>query len=248
MGLFLGYDPGGEGKHGVVSVRIARDGTYSDMDADCLCDASEVRAWLLEHPTAVALGIDTLLAWSWSGARPCDDLLRKHYKKAPFMPSDCIYREPDCVYCENGLSELHRVAAKRRTTASVVAQNSLYSAMTLNGALVAIAARKDRPEFPVVESHPKLLLRAAGGIGPARDHLVKGYSELLHKGNRHRARDDGPLVHEDHKADAFVAAWCASCWHFKQWTTDLYGPTPNEKYHFPAGPAVYPWPEPVGAS
>ena len=28
MELFLGHDPGGEGKHGLVSVRIARDGTY----------------------------------------------------------------------------------------------------------------------------------------------------------------------------------------------------------------------------
>ena len=241
MDLFLGYDPGGEGKHGVVSVKIARDGTYSDMEADCLGDAADVRAWLSGHPTAVTLGIDTLLAWSWSSARPCDDLLQKRYKKAPFKASDCIY-------CKNGLRELQQVADKRRTTASVVAQNSLYSAMTLNGALVAIAARKDRPEFPVVESHPKLLLRAAGGIGPARDHLVKGYSKLLHEGEHHRARKDGPLVHEDHKADAFVAAWCASRWHFKQWTTDLYDLTPSEKYHFPAGRAAYPWPEPGGAS
>ena len=31
MELFLGYDPGGKGKHGVVSVRIARDGTYGDI-------------------------------------------------------------------------------------------------------------------------------------------------------------------------------------------------------------------------
>ena len=78
----------------------------------------------------------------------------KRYDKATFKASDCIYREPDCVYCENGLNELHRAADKRRTSDSVVAQNSLYSAMTLNGALVAMAAREDRPEFPVFESHP----------------------------------------------------------------------------------------------
>ena len=248
MELFLGYDPGGEGKHGVVSVRIARDGTHCDMEADRLADATNVRAWLRERPTAVALGIDTLLAWSWSGSRPCDNRLRKRYDKATFKASDCIYREPDCVYCENGLNELHRAADKRRTSDSVVAQNSLYSAMTLNGALVAMAAREDRPEFPVFESHPKLLLRAAEGIGAAREHLVKGYSEALHEGKPHWVRKERHEVHEDHMADAFVAAWCASRWHFKQWTTDLYGPTPCEDYHFPAGPAVYPWPEPVGAS
>ena len=248
MELFLGYDPGGKNTHGVVSVRIARDGTYSDMDAKCLRDATNVKAWLREHPTAVALGIDTLLAWSCSGARPCDDVLRRHYKKAPFMASDCIYREPDCVYCENGLRGLHRVADKRRTTASVVAQNSLYSAMTLNGALVAVAARKDRPEFPLVESHPKLLLRAAEGIKAAREHLVKGYSEALHEGKTHWVSKEGHEVHEDHMADAFVAAWCASRWYFEQWTIDLYDLTPSEGYYFPAGRAVYPRPEPMPAS
>lgn len=247
MELFLGYDPGGTRKHGVAAVRIASDGTYGDMEVKRLRDATAVRGWLRQHPTAVALGIDTLLAWSWNGSRPCDDLLRKHYDKTTFKASDCIDGEEGCVYCENGLRELRRIAAERRTSASVVAQNSLYSAMTLNGALVATAAREHTPEFPLIESHPKLLLRAAGGIGPTRDCLVDGYSEALHKGDPHRARDGGPLVHEDHMADAFVAAWCASRWHFKQWATDLYDLTPSEGYCLPAGRAVYPWPEPVGA-
>ena len=239
MELFLGYDPGGEDKHGVVSVRIARDGTYSDIEAKRLRDATEVRAWLRGRSAAVALGIDTLLAWSWSGRRPCDDRLRERYKESSVRNHMVT---PDCRYCENGRRELRRVDAdpKKRITASVVAQNSLYSAMTLNGALVAMAAREGRPEFPVVESHPKLLLRAAGGIGPARDHLVKGYSEALCRGKCHKT-EDGLKVHEDHMADAFVAAWSASRWHFKQWTTDLYDLTPSEGYYFPAGRAVYPW-------
>ena len=248
MKLFLGYDPGGEDKHGVVSVRIARDGTYSDLVAKCLRDATEVRAWLRNHPTAVAFGIDTLLAWSWSGTRPCDDLLRERYSDSRTITT---IGARGCIHCENCLSELRRVQAKPewRNSKSVVSQNSLYSAMTLNGALVAMAARDDRPEFPVVESHPKLLLRAAERIlGPARDHLVKGYSELLHQGDPHKTGKDRIEVHEDHMADAFVAAWCASRWYFKQWTTDLYDLTPSEGYYFPAGRAVYPWPEPVGAS
>lgn len=240
MEMFLGYDPGGEDKHGAVSVRIARDGTYSDIEAKRLRDATQVKAWLREHPTAVALGIDTLLAWSSSGRRPCDDSLRERYRESKII--DHIVTE-GCCCCENSRVD----AAKKRITASVVAQNSLYSAMTLNGALVAMAAREGRPEFPVVESHPKLLLRAADGIGPARDHLVKGYSEALCRGKCQKTEDD-LKVHEDHMADAFVAAWCASRWHFEQWTTDLYDLTPREGYYFPAGRAVYPWPEPVEAS
>ena len=244
MKLFLGYDPGGEGKHGVVSVRIARDGTYSDLDAKCLRDATQVKAWLREHPTAVALGIDTLLAWSCSGARPCDDLLRERYSDSK---SITFIDAKGCVHCENGLGELRRVQAKPewRNSSSVVSQNSLYSAMTLNGALVAMAARKGRPEFPLVESHPKLLLHASEGTGAAREHLVNGYAEALCEGKPHVARSYGPRVHEDHMADAFVAAWSASRWHFKQWTTDLYDLAPDEDYYFPAGRAVYPWPEPV---
>ena len=240
--LFLGYDPGGEGKHGVVSVAIARDGSYSDMQAECLRDATKVKDWLSKHPSAVALGIDTLLSWSWSGARPCDDLLRKRYSESKSINSIAL---GDCIYCENDLRELHRREAdpKWRNSKSVVSQNSLCSAMTLNGALVAMAAREHRPEFLLVESHPKLLLRAANSIGPAREHLVTGYAEALCQGEPHVARKDGPRVHEDHMADAFVAAWCASRWHFDQWTTDLYDLTRRERYFFPACGAVYPWPE-----
>lgn len=213
MELFLGYDPGGAKKHGVVSVRIASDGSYGELEAVCLVDAAAVRDWLKQHQTAVALGIDTLLAWCWTGSRPCDGLLRQSYNK----------------------------------TSTVVAQNSLYSAMTINGVLVATEARVGRPEFPLVESHPKLLLRAVGDIGSARSHLERGYYEALHKGKRHAAKDDGSLLHEDHMADAFIAAWCASRWYYKAWTTNLYDLAPNEsEYYFPVGRAVFPWPKPLG--
>ena len=36
MELFLGYDPGGDGKHGVASVRVAADGSFGDLRTDCL--------------------------------------------------------------------------------------------------------------------------------------------------------------------------------------------------------------------
>lgn len=241
--LFLGYDPGGENTHGVVSVTIAQDGTYGDMQPECLPDAAEVRTWLRQHPFAVALGIDTLLAWSWNGSRPCDNSLRQHYYDSRSITS---INAANCRYCRDNLHELCEVQAKPkwRNSKSVVPQNSLYSAMTLNGALVAVEARKHRPELSLVESHPKLLLHAARGIGPARDHLVRGYAEALHKGRI--ARKDGRQLHEDHMADAFVAAWCASRWYFGQWTTDLYDLTSRKRYYFPVSGAVYPWPEAVG--
>ena len=53
----------------------------------------------------------------------------------------------------------------------------------------------------------------------------------------------------DHQADAFIAAWCASRWYFRDpdWTTDLYGVDPDDPLFFPAGPAVYPWPEEINS-
>ena len=193
---FLGYDPGGKDKHGVAAVTIARDGSYNDMQAECLRDATQVKEWLSKHPSAAVLGIDTLLAWSWSGARPCDNLLREHYGECDTINRIAINSiiEEECEYCDNELDEVGRLEddPKWRNSKSVVSQNSLYSAMTLNGALVAMAVREDRPEFPLVESHPKLVLRAARGIGAAREHLVRGHAEALHEGKPHVARKRGP--------------------------------------------------------
>lgn len=194
------------------------------MEAKRLRDATKVKTWLRERLVAVALGIDTLLAWAWSGARPCDDLLRKLYKDSTVI--DHI-ETVGCRYCENGQVD----AAKKQTTASVVAQNSLRSAMTLNGALVAMAAREGRPEFPVVESHPKLLLRAAEGIGPARDHLVKGYSEALCRGKWPRALREAAAQLEaldDHEVPAQIAARLAAI-PLPPRLTDLYRPSDRRR-------------------
>lgn len=80
MTLFLGYDPGGKGAHGVVSAKIDPNGKFlSNPKGKTLRDADHVRAWVRENPSAVAIGIDTLLAWSPSGGRTCDDTLRKKY-------------------------------------------------------------------------------------------------------------------------------------------------------------------------
>lgn len=122
MALFLVYDPGGKGKNGVAAIQVV-SGMPKIVDKATVRDAAEALSWLQAHAkTAVALGIDTLLAWSPKGGRACDDALRRKYGGN-----------------------------------SIVAQNSLYSSMTLNGAIVA-----KRLGLPVYESHPKLLLRASG--------------------------------------------------------------------------------------
>ena len=103
----------------------------------------------------------------------------------------------------------------REHASSVIHQNSLYSSMTINGILVA-----QKLDIPLLaETHPKLLRKA--GLTP--DNLE--VEEI-----------------NDHEADALVAAWCASRWYFKGWQKDLYKENPGDLI-FPAGRAVYPWPE-----
>lgn len=118
---------------------------------------------------------------------------------------------------------------------SIVAQNSLYSAMTVNGAMVA----RDAADLQIrlVESHPKLLVNAALpslGQGAAllqfRDRMLGSATTAIMK------------RHADDMADALTAAWCASRWWYGRWRFDLFV-AHNDALVFPAGAAVYPWPE-----
>ena len=125
--------------------------------------------------------------------------------------------------------------------------------MTINGILVATKAYQELG-LRLVESHPKKLIRAGGGSlsregGQSNGRLLKAKAgDLL--------RDRDPVVRQyntllekedEHQADAFIAAWCASRWYFRDpdWKTDLYGVDPKDPLFFPAGPAVYPWPEDI---
>jgi len=101
---------------------------------------------------------------------------------------------------------------------SVVAQNSLYSAMTLNGAIVA-----RRIGLPVYESHPKLLLKS-NSEATVRDV----YEEAVMKNGT------------DHEGDAIVAAWCAAMGHTRNWTVELYSDIEDD-IELVVPEARYPW-------
>lgn len=187
MTLFLGYDPGGRGKNGVAAIRVVSD-MPKVVDKATLRDAAEALSWLKVYAKiAVALGIDTLLAWSPTGGRACDNALRRKYGGN-----------------------------------SIVAQNSLYSSMTLNGAIVA-----RRLGLPVYESHPKLLLRVSG------ESMIR---EVYH--------DAVPTPEADHEGDAIVAAWCAAMGHYRKWAVDLYVDIEDD-IELVVPEARYPWFEEV---
>ena len=241
MALFFGYDPGGYtggGSNGVVSVEVDEKGVPELLCAATLPDAEEVVAWLngqsQKRGPAKALGIDTLLAWSQKGYRHLDDKLRSHYK------SDGVQQ-----------------------------QNSLDSSMTINGVLVASRAYQALG-LRLAESHPKLLITAGGGHLCRREDKSKtlcraeaGRLLLTQEGGPELIRKYNAVLElgDEHQADAFVAAWCASCWHTKprRWSTDLYAASSD--LVFPACPLAgrgalcrtpdlrdpdrlaYPWPE-----
>ena len=207
MVLFLGYDPGGAGKHGVANADIGPNGAFlTQPEVMTLADAGEVRDWLRQHDSAKAIGVDTLLAWSISGRRACDIALRAHYP-------------------EQALTVIH--------------QNSLFGAMTINGILVAETGRE--LGIPLVESHPKLLLGAALKKDPEGAELAARHRAMLEAAS---ASSEAARAKADHMADALVTAWCASRWWFNRWPDDLYTAIPDD-LTFPAGPALYSWPEPV---
>ncbi|MFG6592651.1 MULTISPECIES: hypothetical protein [Sulfitobacter] len=105
---------------------------------------------------------------------------------------------------------------------SIVAQNSLYSSMTLNGAIVA-----RRLGLPVYESHPKLMLRVSG------ENIIR---EVYH--------DVASSTEADHEGDAIVAAWCAAMGHYREWAFDLYVDIEDD-IELVVPEARYPWFEAV---
>ena len=105
---------------------------------------------------------------------------------------------------------------------NVLSAGSLHGSMLVNGVLVAQGFRS---RMKLIEIHPKAALCVAPG------DIRKKYDETLHKNS-------------EHAADAFLGAWIAAQWLAGGWEVDLFEMLPPEpKTHYPAGEAVYPWPE-----
>ncbi|WP_424929000.1 hypothetical protein [Amaricoccus tamworthensis] len=91
MALFLGYDPGGRGKHGVAAIEVVGKITKV-IEASTTEDAGAALLWLKGFDgEATALGIDTLLAWTLHGDRACDKALRAKYKSRKVITQNSLY-------------------------------------------------------------------------------------------------------------------------------------------------------------
>lgn len=132
-GLFFGYDPGGNDKHGVAALPIRRGVAESPL----VCTkqtAEHVLTWFKERAAqlvgpVLGLGVDTLTYWSGAlnGDRQADRYLRSRYDEV---------------------------------RGSVIWPNSLYGAMSINGMFVLRRLRKTHSRLYATETHPKVLYYA----------------------------------------------------------------------------------------
>ena len=104
-GTVVGYDPGGNGKHGFAKATV-RDGDIVRVTTKTLGYVEDVVASILDIETPIGLGIDTLTCWSTghSGWRPADRWLRHRYpavKKAVVAPGGLFG-----AMCVNGMALL----------------------------------------------------------------------------------------------------------------------------------------------
>lgn len=217
MALFFGYDPGGHGNHGVAALRLEKDESFTGIDEQLRTErCSDVRAalnWFQQseeqsNEVALALGLDTLLAWCRKGDRECDSALRLRRQ----CVTTCFDKTLERAY------EQTKLPCYSDKGGAVIHQNSLRSAMTINGIQLctdlSLRYEKQRKKLCLSEAHPKLLVRMLRGSG-SEERVTGHYASLV---SNPTAKNPN-----DHEADAFIAAWCASQWYYgKPGWIDLY--------------------------
>lgn len=102
-----------------------------------------------------------------------------------------------------------------RSGVKVSTIGSLQGSMLSYGLIAARTVLNKKPNLTLAEANPKPLRRALG-------------------------YDD--LQEDDHGEDAWLAALAAGQWAAGQWKRDLFSEFPSD-YWYPAGAAVYPWPD-----
>ena len=208
-GTVIGYDPGGNRKHGLARATV-RDGNIVNVTTETLCAVEDVVASILNIETPLGLGIDTLTCWGTgqSGWRPADHWLRQRY---------------------------------RDVQNSVVAPNSLYGAMSLNGMASLVAVRQAFPDIFVTETHPKVLCYAQFN---QRYNYNGSNTSVMNKRLRRLLAVD-VVPQNEHEWDSAISILAAVRGLQGSWQRDLHAlPTDSdERLVEPCGRTAYVWPE-----
>ena len=218
--LLFGYDPGGDGKHGLCVARL-EEKKIRQLKLCCLKTGEEVlnciQKYCSKYPEKlrVILAVDTLTCWSLGkgGQRPADELLRDNYI---------------------------------RVASSVIPQNSLYSAMTVNGMAVILKFQEKCKghDLTICETHPKVLYHALtkekydfqGNRDCMTCWLKKQFKEALEKKDLESLCD----IKNDHEFDAALSLLAAWKHAIGEWTTDLHQGADNDRHVFPCGKTCFP--------
>lgn len=220
-----GYDPGGDGAHGVAVCALHREDDRwwaARLQVGSSHCVEEAAAWVQAHtPDAplLAVGVDTLTEWNGGSAgwRPADRWLRRAYP------------------------------AVRN---SVAAPNSLFGSMPVGGMafLTLLRPRLERDRGWITEAHPKVLHYALTG----RKHAWADQREVMTAWLIHElSLDQTPTFFgtADHSFDAALSLLPALRALNGDWTQDLHTlqDTACGARICPVGPTHYWWPEPSPA-
>lgn len=200
----VGYDPGGNGKHGVAVLEVRKhENRWRPVDLQVsaektLDEAIRYVDKSCDQRQIVAAGIDTLTEWNSgrSGWRPADLWLKKRYSSVG---------------------------------SSVITPNFLSGSMAINGAgfLTLLGERFHSDKTMITETHPKVCYYAS--TGDKADWAVRK-SEIISWLIGELNLDLSPAVfdaNDDHCFDAGVAALAALRGLNGDWTCDLHK-LPNE--------------------
>ncbi len=79
----LGYDPGGNGNHGVAALEVSSNLSSVSINFGTAKTTQDVIDFLDFYEDSIGIGIDTLTRWctGHSGWRPADRWLRERYKR-----------------------------------------------------------------------------------------------------------------------------------------------------------------------
>jgi hypothetical protein len=214
-GWILGYDPGGNDNHGVAAVKV-RMGRAVDLSADTCETSGAALEWLGKYSAPLAVGIDTLLAWSSArnGDRPADRALRAHYTQ---VASSVL--SPNALYgamCVNGALM----------------------------ALRLIDRNPKKPPL-LMETHPKVLYFALAGTRHAwpdrRTGMIRQLADWLELPRQLEIE-----ILKEHAYDAALSAYAALESLRGRWRANLLDlPLNGKPLLFLAAQATYPWPNEV---
>ena len=213
----VGYDPGGNGKHGLAVLRVERAGPHwraVELQVTAAFTLADVVASVTDtcrEGRIVAAGVDTLTEWSSgrSGLRPADQWLRSEY---------------------------------RAIMGGVIAPAGLYGAMVINGAgfLLLLGPRLGADATVVTEAHPKVCYYACTG---KKANWAEDQEEMVPwlVGELGVAEPEGIRGKEDHCFDAGTSVLAALRGLNREWTLDLHA-LPTGTRVQPVGQTHYWWP------